>query len=530
MFNQEKGYKLLGKGAQAIVISVENKDGKKIAIKKPVHPTEKVESASGIINMKELHILAHIKHPYIQSAEHIFFKDPFPTRDSELERGHTFDRVFFGMELAEYSLHELIHDKSFIISNMKRAMFQMACAVQYLHGQGICHRDIKPGNVLCYFERGILTCRLADFGMTKPLNAVAQNSLHAGTSYYRAPEIMMRNRHYSYAMDVWSLGCTFFEMMARRPMFKADGEIQLLMSIFSARGSPNQDTMDYMGSPDFKISIPRSKGVSLLKLLNLTPNQEETFTTKDDVFNNMHNPGTLEEYCRLLDGMLQVDPRKRIDMDQVLLHDFFKGHFEKHPYQHNLWKPNKTSINLGHRIKEIGNVIMLHPKNHPSEKWEIGLQEISLMEEPHSFYTTEISYSIKFLAVDIFNRVLIRIKPEEHPVYYKKLGWASTYIASKYYLDSGSAHLWDLFPESPSYMNSVEIQETEKRIIELLECEIYRPNLFTFIENPCFYSSLYALAMYPNFIYNKRLAEVMNIFNNRVTEFKTKNPGINLPL
>lgn len=530
MFNLSKPYEILGKGAQAIVIAVEDINKKKVAIKKPTHPTEKVGSASGIINMKELYILAHIKHPYIQSANHIFFKDPFPTKSSDLDHGVAFDRVFFGMEMAEYSAHELIYDKICIVSNMKRAMFQISCAVQYLHGQGICHRDIKPGNILCYYNKGVLTCRLADFGMTKPLNVVSQNSLHAGTSYYRAPEIIMQNRHYSYAMDVWSLGCTFFEMLARKPMFKATTEIQLLINIFTTRGTPDEETMKRLGNPDFKITVSNHKPIPLFKLLNLTPNQVETFTTEGDVHNNVHNPGTLAEYYNLLDGMLQIDPQKRLNMDQVLLSDFFKGHFENHPYQHGLWKPDRKTINPSYRLQQIGNTMLSHPSHHNQKFWEAGLQEISMMEEPNNLYTTEGSYSVRFLGVDIYNRVLLIMKPENIEIYYKKLAWCSTYIASKYYFDQGSCHLWDLFPVSAMFIDSTEIQETEKRIIQLLDCEIYRPNLFTFVENPCFYSSLFCLAMYPDYIYGRKLMEVMKKFNYRVAEYKTKHPGIPLPI
>lgn len=530
MFDQSKGYDILGKGGQAIVISAYDNSGKKVAIKKPMHPSNKVQNASGIINMKELYILANIKHPYIQSASQIYFTDPFPTSPKEIDKGVSFDRVFFVMDMAEYSVHELVHKKTPIISNIKRAMFQVTCAVQYLHGQGICHRDIKPGNILCYFNRGVLTCRLADFGMTKPLNTFAQNSLHAGTAYYRAPEIIMQNRHYGYPMDVWSLGCTFFEMVTRRPMFEADTEIQVLMKIFKLRGSPSEDTMNYICSDNFKVSAGNYKPCAMYKLLNLTPNQKETFTTKNDVYNSVHNPGTIAEFCSLMDDMMVIDPRNRADMDRVLLHDFFKGHFEEHSHQHGLWKPDRSTINSKHRLRELGNTMLTYPDHHDRKLWESGLKEISEMDKPHSFYTTEVSYSIKFLGADIYNRVLSIVKAETLPINYRKLAWCSAYIASKYYLDEGSAHLWDLFPISPSYMNAGEIQATEKRIIQILDCKIYRPNLFTFIENPCFYSSLYLLTMYPDFIYGKKLIEVMNAFNYRVSKYKNDNPGYELPL
>lgn len=529
MFNLAKSYKVLGKGAQAIVISAETQDGKKVAIKKPIHIEKKISGSSGIINMKELYILSCIKHPYIQRASQIFFKDPFPTKKNEIDVGYTFDKVFFVMDMATHSMHELIHENVVSISTIKRGMFQIACAVQYLHGIGICHRDIKPGNILCYYDQGVLTCRLADFGMTKPLSMVSQNSLHAGTSFYRAPELMMQNKYYGYAMDVWALGCTFFEMAAKQPIFRGGTEIELLMSIFMKRGSPDEETMRYLCSGEFKINPGRHKPVEMYVLLNLPPNTLATFTTENDIENNMHNPGTLRDFCMLLDSMLQVDPRKRPKMDAVVLHDFFKGHFQSHPLQHGLWKPERSTINQEFRSKELGNTLLEYPEMHPQGFWESGMTEILNIESPHGFYTQETTYSIRFLALDIYNRILIKIEKENQEMYYKKLAWVSAYIASKYYLDEGSAHLWDLFPISPMYIESYEIEEIEKRIIELLDCQIYRPNLFTFIENPCFYSSLFTLAMYPHLVYGKCLAEVMSKFNFHVRNYKNAHPHTPLP-
>lgn len=46
------------------------------------------------------------------------------------------------------------------------------------------------------------------------------------TQYYRAPEILMGARHYSGAVDVWSVGCIFGELLGRRILFQAQSPVQ----------------------------------------------------------------------------------------------------------------------------------------------------------------------------------------------------------------------------------------------------------------------------------------------------------------
>tara|TARA_B110000285_G_C14699396_1_gene412749 strand:- start:213 stop:515 length:303 start_codon:yes stop_codon:yes gene_type:complete len=94
-----------------------------------------------------------------------------------------------------------------------------ACA--YLHGHGICHRDIKPGNVLVDLDNDSI--KLADLGSAKVLLNGEPNLTYISSRYYRAPELMFGNVHYTNKIDIWSVGCVIAELMLTIPLFPGEG-------------------------------------------------------------------------------------------------------------------------------------------------------------------------------------------------------------------------------------------------------------------------------------------------------------------
>ncbi|MBZ3884549.1 Serine/threonine-protein kinase NLK [Sciurus carolinensis] len=97
--------------------------------------------------------------------------------------------------------------------------------LKYLHSAGILHRDIKPGNLLVNSNCVLKIC---DFGLARveELDESRHMTQEVVTQYYRAPEILMGSRHYSNAIDIWSVGCIFAELLGRRILFQAQSPIQ----------------------------------------------------------------------------------------------------------------------------------------------------------------------------------------------------------------------------------------------------------------------------------------------------------------
>jgi len=100
------------------------------------------------------------------------------------------------------------------------------------------HRDLKPQNILIGSDDGLL--KIADFGLARafsvPLRPLTNEVV---TIWYRAPELLLGATEYSIAVDMWSIGCIFFEIVKLHPLFHATEEIKMINMIFSILGTPN---------------------------------------------------------------------------------------------------------------------------------------------------------------------------------------------------------------------------------------------------------------------------------------------------
>lgn len=92
--------------------------------------------------------------------------------------------------------------------------------LKYLHSAGIIHRDLKPGNLLVNSNCLLKIC---DFGFARAVepDPTVPMTLEVVTQYYRAPELLAGCKHYDTAIDMWSVGCIFAELLGRRILFEA---------------------------------------------------------------------------------------------------------------------------------------------------------------------------------------------------------------------------------------------------------------------------------------------------------------------
>lgn len=146
--------------------------------------------------------------------------------------------LFIAYEYLDMDLTKIIHDNKYSYDEAitKGLMFQFLKGLAKLHENQVLHRDIKPENLLIS-KTGNL--KIADFGLARFI-ASPNREMTAGvvSDWYRPPEIFFGSKFYSYSVDIWSAGCIFAEFFQKEPLFRGNGEIEILEKIFFLLGVP----------------------------------------------------------------------------------------------------------------------------------------------------------------------------------------------------------------------------------------------------------------------------------------------------
>ena len=127
-------------------------------------------------------------------------------------------------------------------------MYQLFRSLAYIHSLGICHRDIKPQNLLINQETGVL--KLCDFGSAKILVKNEPNVSYICSRYYRAPELIFGAINYTTKIDIWSAGCVFAELLINQPIFPGDSSVDQLVEIIKVLGTPSRNQI-YEMNPNY---------------------------------------------------------------------------------------------------------------------------------------------------------------------------------------------------------------------------------------------------------------------------------------
>jgi len=160
--------------------------------------------------------------------------------------------LFLVLEYVEHDLSGLL-DKSYKFGPalVKSIMCQLLGALQFMHGEGFVHRDIKSSNLLITNHHVV---KLADFGLARDMRSDSTGDKHpAGengapeftnkviTLWYRPPELLLGTKQYGSAVDMWSAGCILAELLLGRPLMPGRSEEKQIAKIFEMVGSPTPE-------------------------------------------------------------------------------------------------------------------------------------------------------------------------------------------------------------------------------------------------------------------------------------------------
>merc|ERR1719453_1128729 len=169
--------------------------------------------------INEVKVLSSLKHPYIVSYRESFTENR---------------NLAIVMDYADGGdLHERISRtrkamKTFSEDKIVRWFTEATLALKYMHDKHILHRDLKSQNLFLTSQDRL---RIGDFGISKVLESTAAFARTTiGTPYYLSPEICME-KPYSYASDIWALGCILYELAALRVPFDASSLQSLVQKI-----------------------------------------------------------------------------------------------------------------------------------------------------------------------------------------------------------------------------------------------------------------------------------------------------------
>lgn len=326
--------KAVGYGAYGLVCSAVNTEtGEKVAIKKIPKVFDDLIDGKRIL--REIKLLTYLEHENV-----ISIKDLFRPRSKQ------FDDIYFVSELMDTDLHQIIRSKQKLTDEHHQYfIYQCLRALKFIHSAKILHRDLKPGNLLV---NGNCDLRICDFGLARGFDP---NELtdYVVTRWYRPPELLLMAVDYGPAIDIWSTGCIFAELLNRKPLFPGRDYINQLNLITDVLGVPSEEDMQMIKSEE---AVRYLKSMSKKKPIPFK-----------DLFPNC-NKLALD----FLEKMLVFNPNKRITADAAL----------GHPY---LWQ-----------LHEPGD----EPGSEKSFSWEYDSKELKeselrnmLWEEIIKFHPTE---------------------------------------------------------------------------------------------------------------------------------------------
>jgi glycogen synthase kinase 3 beta len=108
-----------------------------------------------------------------------------------------------------------------------------------MHSKGICHRGLKPQNILIDLKNKIL--KICDFGSAKILSKNDANVSYVCSRIYRAPELIFGCAEYTSKIDIWSAGCIIGEMVLGNPLFPGTSSVEQLVEIIKILGTPSKE-------------------------------------------------------------------------------------------------------------------------------------------------------------------------------------------------------------------------------------------------------------------------------------------------
>ncbi|KAJ8771817.1 hypothetical protein K2173_026994 [Erythroxylum novogranatense] len=281
--------RVVGHGSFGVVFQAKCLEtGESVAIKKVLQDKR--------YKNRELQTMRLLDHPNIVSLKHCFF--------STTEKDELYLNLV--LEYVPETVHRVIKhynklNQSMPLIYVKLYAYQIFRALSYIHRViGVCHRDIKPQNLLV--NPHTHQVKLCDFGSAKVLVKGEPNISYICSRYYRAPELIFGATEYTTAIDIWSAGCVLAELLLGQPLFPGESGVDQLVEIIKVLGTPTREEIKCMNPNYTEYRFPHIKAHPWHK-----------------IFHKRMPPEAVDLVSRLL----QYSPNLRCSALDALTHPFF---------------------------------------------------------------------------------------------------------------------------------------------------------------------------------------------------------------